>query len=374
MVARQLRQPLRRLVVGRVRLEDQARLRFDEGAQRAGLLRPVVDDLVVVELDPRLHHHRDHPRPGRVQAGRGEGLAVQRQRRAGCLGRGHRQFVQVLVRAARHRHLGADDVDRRLAAVGRFAPGLLGRQAQPHRAGRDLGLGQRHRVVGAGHGAVHVDLAEAGGDVLRHHHLGLGHRLRRGQAAPGVGPEVVAAQHEQLRRQALDAGQRFDEAAEVDRRHAGVAAVLVDLVGGRLDQRRPAERGALAQRRRQHDRMRRAHRRDADGGAVGGGGDRGGEGGGDRAGGRRLPMAPHEIEHELQGRSFLSGGNAWGRGGGGERPGRDPVVRPWPRLRVGAPAAARRAAPAPRRRAWCRRARCRSSPSRPAPSAAARRR
>ena len=72
MIAHQRLEAVRGLVVGRVRLEDELRLPADERAERLRLARPVVDDLVVVELDAGLHHERDDARPGRLEPARDE--------------------------------------------------------------------------------------------------------------------------------------------------------------------------------------------------------------------------------------------------------------------------------------------------------------
>src|SRR5262245_33181360 len=50
------------------------------------------------------------------------------------------------------------------------------------------------------------------------------------------------------------------EAAEVVRRHTGVAAVLIHLIAGRLDEERRAARLRLLHRRFDHERVRRAQR------------------------------------------------------------------------------------------------------------------
>ena len=66
---------------------------------------------------------------------------------------------------------------------------------------------------------------------------------------------MVATEHDAIARQADAIRNAMDEVAEVRRRHAGIAAVLVDLVGGRLDQR---ERRIVSQgmRQRRLDRQR----------------------------------------------------------------------------------------------------------------------
>ncbi len=75
---------------------------------------------------------------------------------------------------------------------------------------------------------------------------------------------MVAAQQQAFAREADLVGDREDEFAEVPRRHAGVAAELVDLVGRGFDQHGGFGAQAFAERRAQYDRMRGADRVDAD--------------------------------------------------------------------------------------------------------------
>ena len=67
--------------------------------------------------------------------------------------------------------------------------------------------------------------------------LGIAQRRFGGRLLlPGAGAQVVAAQHQRSGWKPLPPASRLDEGGEVRRRHAGVAAVLVDLVAGRLDE------------------------------------------------------------------------------------------------------------------------------------------
>ena len=54
----------------------------------------VVDDLVVVELDARLHDERDHARPCVLRVPRPRTPAMSRDRRRGGVGRRHRELVR----------------------------------------------------------------------------------------------------------------------------------------------------------------------------------------------------------------------------------------------------------------------------------------
>ncbi len=201
-------------------------------ANRLGAV--VVDDLVVVELDARLHHGGDDARPRFRQPLRREHRAVGLDRGDRRLESRHLQLGQILGRAAEHRHLGADDIDARLTADASLRG--LGDADQARGAAGDGVLRQ-----GTGSSAHDMEqsawmLAEAGGHVLLDQHLGLLHGLLGGQTGPRIGAQMVPAQQNALARQADLVGEAVDEVAEHLGRHTGIAAVLIDLVAGRLDQ------------------------------------------------------------------------------------------------------------------------------------------
>ena len=87
----------------------------------------------------------------------------------------------------------------------------------------------------------------------------------RGLGPPGIRTEVIAADPGALRRQAGARRDAVQEAHEVRGPHAGVAAELVDLVRGRLDEQRGAGGLRLAHRALDDRRMRGAQRPDAGG-------------------------------------------------------------------------------------------------------------
>ena len=132
-----------------------------------------------------------HARPGRLEPGAREGLAMRSDRRRRGFRRRDGERREVLGRAARRRHFGADHVDRRLAAC--VAPARLRAGAECRRARGDDLFGQRIRVAGAGHRAIEVDLANARGDVFADEIGRLRHRRLGRLGAPGIGPEVIAA-------------------------------------------------------------------------------------------------------------------------------------------------------------------------------------
>src|SRR3954468_16576161 len=115
--------------------------------------------------------------------------------------------------ATGYRDLGADDIDR-LRSVSSWQSGFC-RCGQARGTGSRLVVLQRHRLALAAHGAVEVQLAESRGRKGADHHLGLFHRLLGGEALPGVGAEVVAAEDDALDWEAVLGGDPLDEVAEV---------------------------------------------------------------------------------------------------------------------------------------------------------------
>jgi hypothetical protein len=67
---------------------------------------------------------------------------------------------------------------------------------------------------------------------------------------------VVAAEHDPLAREAQPVCDAEDEVPEVARAHPGVAAELVDLIGGRLDEHVGSVCRGLQHRRLEHRRVR----------------------------------------------------------------------------------------------------------------------
>ena len=78
---------------------------------------------------------------------------------------------------------------------------------------------------------------------------------------------MVATQNQAFALEADPVGDLLDKAPKVGRRHAGVAALLVDLVAGRLDQHRFTDRPAPQQSRLDDHGMGGADRGDPDWGA-----------------------------------------------------------------------------------------------------------
>ena len=104
-----------------------------------------------------------------------------------------------------------------------------------------------------------MNLAEARADIVLDQDFGPRHRLLGGQRLPGIRTEMVPTEQNAISRQAGAIGNAMDKVAEARRFHAGVAAILIDLVGRRLDQReRRSGPQDMAKRRHDHQRMRGA--------------------------------------------------------------------------------------------------------------------
>lgn len=114
--------------------------------------------------------------------------------------------------------------------------GGLGGGGKPRSAFRRHGIWKRHRFAGAAHACIEMQLGEAGPRIGLDHRHGLGHGAFRWQMFPRVWAKVVAAEDDPLLREGDAVGDAGDETGEIGGRHAGIAAVLIDLVAGRLNQ------------------------------------------------------------------------------------------------------------------------------------------
>src|SRR6516225_1758429 len=264
MIAHQRRERGARLIVGGMGFEYQTTASLDHDAQRTRLLRCIGDDLAMVEFDSGLRHQRDHPRPGLREAGLRELRAMGVDGRARIFGRRDGKRVQLLRSPARRGDLGADDIDRRLPLSTRM--GALGGCAQTRRAGGDRLAGKGRAIVRTRHRAIEMDLAEACGHIILDQCLRARHGSFCAQGLPDVGTEVATAENNAMAIKAEAIRDAMDEVAEAHRRHAGIAALLIDLVRGRFDQReRRARTPGVKQRRLDHQRMRGAHGKHAAG-------------------------------------------------------------------------------------------------------------
>src|ERR1700738_453550 len=109
-----------------------------------------------------------------------------------------------------------------------------------------------------------MDLAETGANVIIDQHLRARHCVFDRQRLPGIGTKMIAAEKNPMARQPHATRDLMDEFTKAGRLHAGIASLLIDLVGGGFDQRerRTAAQG-VQQRRLDHQRMRRADGIDA---------------------------------------------------------------------------------------------------------------
>ena len=251
---REAREGLGALVVGRMGLQHDALVVGRRPRAGPGRGPGEAVDLHGAELHARLDHEPADP------AEAAEGVHVGVERGAGGLGARGRDAVLAGAGAAGGRDLGADDEEE---AVG---GDRLGRRAgERGGAGDGLVVGQLGGLARAALGAVEVDLGEAGLGIGADHGVGLGHGLLRREVPPGLGAEVVAAEDDRRAVEPGLVGEPVDHGHEVRGRLAGVAAVLVHLVRGRLDHQGAAEGAGEAQRGLDHLRVGGADR--GDGGA-----------------------------------------------------------------------------------------------------------
>ena len=236
-VLHQLAQGLGPLVVGGVGLEDQLRVLAQQLLEVGRFTGRVVHHARVIELHAGLDHHGNDARPDRVQPLLREDVAVHLQRALGVGAGSDLHMLQRMRGAAGHGHFGADHVD---GAGRRAGAAALGRLAEQGSAAGHGFVVQRLGVVCAGHAGVQVQLHEAGRRIGVYQVLRQVHGLGGRQVRPRRGAQVVAAQQHAVWRQADAVGDGQHEAAEVGGLHAGVAAELVDLVGGGLHQQRRA--------------------------------------------------------------------------------------------------------------------------------------
>lgn len=106
--------------------------------------------------------------------------------------------------------------------------------------GRPLGdlVEGRCLFLGAGHACVKVDLGEPRLDIIFDQGLDLQNGVFSGQVLPGIWANVIAAKDQPAVRHAGLFRQTPDQFCKVSRSHAGIAAELIDLIAGRLNQNR----------------------------------------------------------------------------------------------------------------------------------------
>ena len=245
------------LKIGRMGFVDDARNVQHRRAQRGRFRRVVGEHLRIAHVDPWLDHERDDLAHRVRDSLRREGRVMQFEGPARRLGRSHRERVERFRLAARNGDLGSDNIDQ-IAAAGRF----LRDGAKFCRAFGDRRFRQG-AIVRAGHAGVEMDFREAGFDIGAHYVARFAQSLVRRPALPGIGPEMVASEDDPGDGDAFLASEPLDESPVCGGRHAGVAAVLVHLVAGGLDQDGVVADAMGGEHRAQRLRVRCAPGRDA---------------------------------------------------------------------------------------------------------------
>ncbi len=242
-----------------MRLIDEVRLFREQGGKPRGARTVIQDDVLVAEFDARLHDDGDDAGQRSVESVAAENLAVDLQSVARLFEARGLDLRNGVVRTSRRGNLGADHINRHGASErgGRaFGPG-----SQSCRALRNRRVAQRLRFTPAAHRRVEMELPKAGPRVGIHHVFCLAHRRLGRLVAPWVWAEMVAAEDEATGGQVFPARNVHRPAHEIGWLHARVAAELVDLVAGRLNQQRRPGVCGLARGGLDHQRMGGADRR-----------------------------------------------------------------------------------------------------------------
>ena len=199
-----------------------------------------------------------------VEACRREGPSKDVDRRARRLRRGRRDRVEGMPGAARRRNFGSDDVDRR-RQPGRCRAGL----GRARRGARRARRSRRRREPLARRRSPSRHRDGSWKSPPRHRRrpwLRLSPSpSRRRDAARGSGPCDRRRGRARPRSSPTSAREAPDEAGEIGRGQPRIAAILVDLVAGRLDQHGRARVAPSGERGAQDGLVRRADGRDAGG-------------------------------------------------------------------------------------------------------------
>ncbi|CDG86647.1 hypothetical protein XBFFL1_1600051 [Xenorhabdus bovienii str. feltiae Florida] len=80
-----------------------------------------------------------------------------------------------------------------------------------------------------------MNFLKPGGYIATNQLIGVYHGLCGGLGLPAVWAEVIAAENQLVEGEMMFIRQLLDKAAEVCGRHASIAAILINLVGGGFD-------------------------------------------------------------------------------------------------------------------------------------------
>src|SRR5665213_2386140 len=108
-----------------------------------------------------------------------------------------------------------------------------------------------------------MDLDEASPYIIPDQNLCMLHRDRRRLSPPGIGAEMISAKDQPLKRQPRRSYDLLHKFAKSSRPHSRVAAELIDLITGSLNQQKSTGGHSLLRCRTKNQRMCGAHRVDA---------------------------------------------------------------------------------------------------------------
>ena len=230
------------LVVGRVTLEADVGELLQSGAQVNGCGGVVVEHLLIAKLHTGLDNDCDNVLHALANAFLSPDALIGGNGITECFGLGDSQRILCLGCTTGDGHFTADNEHRahciRLLSL-QFLVALHSSLVQLcTTASDDLGLEQTFRVVCNLHAGIQMDLGKAGACILVNQFHGVFHCFGLRQLLPSQGSEVVACQNHHVFGQTDVACHFQDHLVEISGLHAGVAAKLVDLIGGCLDQNR----------------------------------------------------------------------------------------------------------------------------------------
>ena len=225
---------------------------LDDGRGKPGRFLPVKGKyLAIAEIHARLNNDANDAGKGCCQAPRCKCGAMKFVSSKHSFWFGHGKAINYFSLAAGDRNFRADHIAERLPG-GSFGHGTEFRSAFGH------GFFREDCLIGAGHAGIKVNLAEPRLDIGFDHYLGRSHRLGRRKGLPRIWAEMITAQHETAGIEARFSRETLDEGAKCSRRHARIAAVLINLVTGSFDENPVLSSGMGAENGAQRIGMRRA--------------------------------------------------------------------------------------------------------------------
>ena len=241
-VFHQLTQMIFCLVIGGMSFEHQCGIVFDSCHESGGFCTVVFGTAGIFFLHAGLNHHADHMLPGFVKTGLLKGFPEGFH---GCpeifrlcdLYAG----VRFILGTARDRDFASHNIggmNRFRMALSARAEGFFRDRCKARASAcDDLVRKTGIRIVACHlHACIDMDLGKSCQYILTDQLFRFRHCLLFVIVCEGERPEMVSAQNDMIHRQAGLIRKIFDQCHKIGRLHAGIAAILVYLVCGCLDQ------------------------------------------------------------------------------------------------------------------------------------------